>query len=175
MLNADAIHNIACRIDSSIEYAVALKGDLVAPDIEINIDSKSSCEPSLFILSEKESPSEGIEELLNRQSEGTQDFKERQARDYAAFIEFRNNLTRAKAGIILDNLRIDEFTMIVAAEEGLAQKWFSLFIELPSSKLPAVHNLILLLAQALGENQPNKAKALLYKIKNSKPFFAHYF
>lgn len=42
-------------------------------------------------------------------------------------------------------------------------------MEVPDSKLPAMHNLILLLAYALGDSDPVKANLLRQKISSVRP------
>ena len=66
-----------------------------------------------------------------------------------AFEAFKGELTQAKAQIILDRLRIDEFDAIAASDWKLAESWYEMFVNLPGTKLVAVYNLGYLLAHAL--------------------------
>lgn len=169
MLDSHAVRAIACRIDASINRAAGLKGDLVAPDIEIQIDQPALYEPIRFSVSERSPEAKNTGEAMMRLSEGAEAFEERQRRSRDAFLEFKADLTQAKAQIILDHLSLEEFITVVAAAQELAERWYKLFISIPEGKLPAVHNLILLLAHALEKESPDKAEELFNRVKESKP------
>lgn len=169
MLDLDAVREIARRIDASINQAAGLKGDLIAPDIEIQIHPSALYEPSMFSVSERSSETKDTNETMRRLSESTETFEQRQRRSYDAFLEFKANLTQAKARIILDDLRLEEFATVVAAAEEYANRWHRLFLSIPEAKLPALHNLVLLLAHAFGRKSPDKAEELFHRVKDSKP------
>ena len=95
MLGTDAVREIARRIDASIERAAGLEGDLVAPDIEMEVQSDSRIEPDRFSISERDPPSEDFAEAMRRFSESNKNFEERQRRNYDTFVAFRTNLTKA--------------------------------------------------------------------------------
>jgi|LQYC01.1.fsa_nt_gi hypothetical protein len=169
MLDIDAVRAIARRINASINQAAWLKNDLVAPDIEIQANSLTSNEPSMFRVSERSSASKDIKEAMKRMSESNEAFEQRQKRSYDAFLEFRANLTQAKASIILDHLSLKEFATVVASDEELADHWYGLFMGIAETKLPFVHNIILLLAHAFAKKAPDKAEKLFLLVKDSKP------
>ena len=110
-----------------------------------------------------------------RFSESNEAFEQRQKRYHDSFLEFKANLTEKKARIILDHLQLDEFSALVEAAEEFADRWYKLFMSIEEARLPAVHNLVLLLAQALGRKDPNKAKELFLRVKDSKPFVRYTF
>ena len=169
MLDIDAVREIARRIDASINQAAGLKGDLIAPDIELQVYPSAPYEPSRFSVNERPSEAKDIKEAMRRLSENNEAFEQRQRRNYDAFLEFKANLTRAKARIILDHLSLEEFATLVAAAEELADRWHGLFMSIAEAKLPAVHNLVLLLAHALGKKSPGKAEELFRRVKERKP------
>jgi len=169
MLGADAVRDIARRIDASINQVASLDGALVAPNIELQVHPSTHCEPSMFSVSERSSEAKDIEEAMRRMSESNEAFEQRQTRNYEAFLEFKANLAKAKACIILDNISLQEFATVVATAEELADRWYGLFMGISEAKLPAVHNLILLLAHAFGRKHPDKAEDLFRRIKDSKP------
>lgn len=169
MLDGDAVREIAYRIDASINQAAALDGDLVAPDIELQVHPSAPYEPSRFSVSERSSEVQDIEEAMKRLSESHEAFEQRQRRNYDAFLEFKANLTQAKARIILDHISLEEFATVVATVEELADRWHGLFMSIAEAKLPAVHNLVLLLVHALGRKAPGKAKELFCRVRDSKP------
>jgi len=169
MLDADAVREIARRIDASINQAAGLDGDLVAPDIEIQVYPSAPYEPSSFSVNERPSEAKDIKEAMRRLSESNEAFEQRQRRSYDAFLEFKANLTQAKARIILDHLCLEEFATLVAAAEEFADRWHGLFMSIAEAKLPAIHNLVLLLAYAFGKKSPGKAEELFRRVKESKP------
>ena len=169
MLDADAVREIARRIDASINQAAGLDGDLVAPDIEIQVHPSTPYEPSMFSVSERSSEAKDINEAMRRLSESNEAFERRQRRNYDAFLQFKANLTQAKARIILDNISLQEFATLVAAAEEFADRWYGLFMSIAEAKLPAVHNLVLLLAHAFVRKVPDKAEKLFRRVKDGKP------
>ena len=169
ILDVNTVREIAHRIDASINQAVGLNSDLVAPDIEIQADPSNPCKPSMFSVSERSSEAKDIKEAMNRLSESKEAFEQRQRRIYDAFLEFKANLTQAKARIILDNISLDEFATVVATSEEIADRWHGLFMGIAKARLPMVHNLVLLLAHALGRKVPGKAEELFRLVKDSKP------
>ena len=169
MLDADAAREIARRIDASIYQAAGLGDDLVAPDVEVQIHPNTLYEPGRFSVNEWPVKANDINEAMRRFSESKEAFEERQKRICDSFREFKINLTRAKAGIILDYLSLDEFATVVAADEALANRWHRLFMNIAEAKLPHVHNLVLLLAHALERSASEKAEELFRRVKNSKP------
>ena len=169
MLDLDTVRAIAHRIDASINQAAGLKGDLVAPDIEIQVHPSALYEPSMFSVSERSSEAKDTNEAMRRLSESNEAFEQRQRCSHDAFLEFKANLTQAKARIILDHLSLEEFATVVAAAEELADRWHGLFMSIAEAKLPVVHNLVLLLAHALGRKVPGNAEELFRRVKESKP------
>jgi hypothetical protein len=120
-------------------------------------------------VSEHLSEAKDIKKAMKRLSENNEAFEQRQRCNYDAFLEFKANLTQAKARIILDYLSLEEFATLVAAAEELAERWHGLFMSIAEAKLPAVHNLVLLLAHAFGRKSPSKAEELFRRVKESKP------
>jgi len=169
MLDVKAVRDIARRIDASISQVAGLDGDLVAPDIEIQVYPSANYEASRFSVSEQPSETKDLKEAMMRLSESNEAFEQRQRRNYDAFLEFKANLTQAKASIILDHLSLEEFATVVATAEKLADRWHGLFMSIAEAKLPAVHNFVLLLAYALGRKAPCKAEELFRRVKDSKP------
>lgn len=159
-LDADAIRNIARRVDASIRTAAGLTLDAAALDIELREEAGDGTEPSRYRASEKEPASRDPMEALRRLSESNDAFEQRQKRIWAAFDAFKRDLTQANAQIILDRLRMREFDAIAAADKELAASWFDLFIGLPEGRRAMIHQLGLLLAHALSHWSPGQAVQL---------------
>ena len=169
MLDADAVYEIARRIDISITHVAGLGSDLVAPHIELQVDSSSPCEPNQFTVNERVSEVEILAQGMYR-GLNDEEFMQSQSRAHDAFLRFETNLTQAGARIILDNLTLDGFAAVVAAAPDLADQWYELFMSIADNKLPAVHNLILWLANALAKKDAERAKKLFARVKGSNPF-----
>lgn len=168
MLDEVAVRNIGHRLDESIRHAIGLEINGMAPDIELQIEAANSLEPSLFRLSERSAEKTDIKEMVKRFSESHEIYEQRQKRQYDAFLSFKSNLSQAKARIILDHFSFKEFEAVIEANEELADKWYALFMNIAKGKLSAVHNILILLAQALGKKHPAKAKELFLLIEGSK-------
>ena len=169
MLSGSAVQEVARRIDASIRHAADLPDELIAPEIELEADEAASDEPTRFSVSEWEPPPSNINDFFKQLSESNEEFRERQERNHNAFIVFREELTTARAHIILDHLTREEFVAVVAADPSIGNHWHDLFMELNDSKLPAVHNIIQLLACALQNIDPEKSAALLERTAKSRP------
>lgn len=169
MLGGSAAQEVARRIDASIRHAAGLPDELIAPEIELEADQGASDEPTRFSVSEREPPPSNSNNFFQQFSESNEDFRERQKRNYNAFITFRKELTTARAHIILDHFTREEFAALVAADPAIGNHWHDLFMELNDSKLPAVHNLINLLACAIANTDPERSAALLERTAQSRP------
>ena len=175
MLNIEARREIAQRINISIEKTIEISATLVAPDIELEIHSTGLDWPNFLRISDKATPDMNVMEAMKRFNETFLNFDERQKQNHDAFVNFKKTLTKAKASIILDELEMKEFAAIVAVDKCIADKWYTLFIDLTDSHLSVVHNLILLLAYALSSKEPDKAKLLFKKCRDSKPIVKRIF
>ena len=169
LLDESAVRDIAGRINVSIEHAVALDDNIIAPDIELKVHPSAPYEPHRFKLSERTSKTYNIAETMQRLTESKEDFEKRQKRNYDTFLEFKATLTRAKASIILDYLSLEEFARLIQTTEELAEHWYNLFVSIAKTKLPAVHNFVVLLAHAIGAKSPGKAEKLFRRVENNKP------
>ena len=169
MLDTDAVYEIARRVDVSIDHVVKLKTEIVAPEIEIQVDPAKPCEPSMFTVNERASEDEDLAQQVRLLSEYQEAFRQRQRRGHDAFLKFEGNLTQAKARIILDDLDLEGFTAVVTAAGKLADRWHGLFMNIPDDKLPYIHNLVLWLAHSLARKAPKKAEMLFHRIRSCRP------
>lgn len=168
MLDDNAVSSIARYIDASINQVIGMSNDLIAPDIDIQVDQSAPYGPNRVNVSDPEIPN-NIEKMM-RLSESNDAFMQRQKRNHDTYFKYEANLTKAKARIIIDNMSLNAFSAIVEKNDLYADRWYELFMNIDDAKLPAVHNLILLLAHALGEKVPEKTKELFNRVKGSKPF-----
>lgn len=169
VLKGPAVQQIAQRINASIHCVVGLPIELVAPEIELETEYVFSDNPTLFSVSERELPSENSEDFFRRLSESDNAFRERQKRIYDSFIAFKEELTAAKAHIILDHLTHEEFAALAVIDPEIIDQWCDLFMEINDTRLPAVHNLILLLASALADTNSEKSVVLFERTAHTRP------
>ena len=167
MLDDNAVNNIAHCIDMSINLVIGLDAEMVAPNIDIQVYQYCPDEPRRVSVSDLEIKDN--KDKMKRLGESNEAFLQRQKRNNDAYRKYEENLTKAKARIILDNIRLEEFAAIVEKNEPYGDRWYGLFMNIDESKLPTIHNLILLLAHALGEKAPEKARDLFCRIKDGKP------
>jgi len=169
MLDKGAVRKIGQRLDESIRHAIGLETNVMVSDIELQIEPANTLGPSLFTVSERAAEKVDIREMMKQFSENHETYEQRQRRQFDAFLLFKSNLSQAKARIILDHFAFNEFEAVIEANGELADNWFALFMNIAKGKLSAVHNLIILLAQALGKKHPARAKDLFILIKGSEP------
>jgi len=146
-----------------------LDRNIVAPEIEFQVNPFSPMEPGMFKLSEKPSGTEDVAKAIERLQESDEAFELRQKDNHESFLQFRTTLTQANATIILDYITLGEFAAIVRASGELADRWHELFMNVSDSKLPAVHNLILLLAHVLMSENQQKARELFLRVRDNEP------
>src|SRR5690606_3989417 len=120
--------------------------------------------------SEKAADSQDLGEALKRMSESREAYAERNKRLRAAFEAFRTELTQARATIILERLRSEEFDRLADAAPALAERWYELLVNSPPHRRAALHNIAMLLAHAFAGAQPDKAVRLFEAFRGSKPF-----
>ena len=161
----DAVREVALRVDAAICRVANIDADLTAPDIEMHVGFEDSPEE---LINFPDEPVDLAEQLM-RLTESAETVEERQKRKYDAYLAFRNELTSQKCDMILGKFDLDEFRTIVEANEDLADRWYEILISVPEARLPAVHNLVLHLAYALGNSNPGKAAKLFHKVRNSNP------
>jgi len=169
ILDEAAKSTIAERIDASIKKTINLDDNLVAPDIEIEIHLSTPTDPGMFSVSERTQEIKDIKKAIENMNESEEAFEQRQKHSHDAFLEFKTKLTQAKARIVLDHLSLKDFASVVESSNEIADRWYRLFMNIPRTKLPPIHNLVLLLAYAFGKNAPQKADELFRQVKDSKP------
>ncbi|MFK5915809.1 MAG: hypothetical protein QM484_15690 [Woeseiaceae bacterium] len=161
---------ITKRIDLAINMVLGLDDVVDTPNITIDVLSNSIInEPDMFSIQDKYSNNSSISDLNKGDSETNQDFDQRQRDNHQLFLQFKENITNAKATIILEQFSLEDFSRLVAVDEIISTQWYKKFIEIKDSQLPFIHNFILLLAYAFGRKHPKRSEKLFYQIKNSEP------
>ena len=165
---SEAVRDVALRMDTSIRCVVELNTEIRGPDIGLDIGSDNQRGPTVDFL---DHPSDSTDQFaaLALLAESNRERQERQKRNLDAFKTFKCKLKDQKSFIILGDLGLDGFRTIAEADERLVDKWYEVFVNLAEDKLPAIHNLVLLLAHALGWRFPTKAAELFLKTRDKEP------
>ena len=164
----NAVRDVAVHVHASICRVTNLEVDIAAPDIEMRIGYGERSD-SLLGISDR--PTD-LADQWGRFAESNEEFIERQNRNQETYRVFRDRLTAQEAHIILDHLGYDglgNFCSIIESNEDLADQWYEMFIGLDKARLPVVHNLVLLLAHALGKRCPEKAAKLFRLVRDGYP------
>lgn len=168
-LSIEGIRAIGTRFDAAIRKLVSPETNLVTPPIEIDVRYSRSNTPPRFTIDEPEPIFHDLSKQLEYMSKA-EDFDARRHRCSTAFEAFKSQLTIEGTRILLDNWSLDAFAMLVANVADLAQEWFSLFMTAPDDAIPALHNLMVLLATALADSHPEHARLLRKKASRCEPF-----
>ena len=161
----EAVRSVALRVDVAIDRITRMEGNHTAPDIEMHVGYKDR---SRTLFSFPDTPTD-LHETLERVSETDSEREQRQKRNLDAFLAFRDRLTEQECHIILDHFGLGEFRVMMELNHDLADRWYELFMNLPETRHPAAHNLVLLLAHALAGRCPAKAAELFRRIRDSRP------
>lgn len=159
----------SARIDAAFTKAVALDKVSGIPLVEQPIPVTGFREPPLRSIVD-EPQSTDICDFFDRVNETREAFAARQKRAWDAVDQFAKEVTRAEAGIILDDFSWAEFEEIVAAEPTLASGWLARLTGLPDEQLRPMHFFALGLARASAKSDPVGAASLLRRLANVKPF-----
>ena len=160
-----SVRSIALRVDAALRRITRMERSLTAPDIEMQVEYKDS---SRTLYSIPDTPAD-LHETLERISETGSEHEQRQRRHWDAFLAFRDRLTEQKCHIILDHFGLDAFRTMMWLNPDLADRWYTLFMRLSETRLPAAHNFVLHLAHALAGRCPARAAELFRRAGDGRP------
>ena len=164
------IGEISRRVDASFQKLLGLESSLVLPDVEMNNETSNPLQRVRYNLHDRVPEPKDIRELFERFGEGIEEFNHRQQRLQKSFEEFRAELSRSKAMVILDRFERNGFKRMVEADWGLALKWHGQFMSLNDKDIPLRYNLIVLLAYSFISNGDfDKGLALFRKVRFHNP------
>jgi len=161
--------NIVERLHISIERSLAIELEQQPPAIEQNIKKAKYEKPPLFSLVDKDKTFP-IEDFFKQLSETPDEFDARQKRGWEAFEKFEQSLTCEKARLIVDDVGIEAIEAMLATKPERAEQWANEFLALPDYKLMYVHNILLMLAQALSGGNPVLSRKLFERIEGRRAF-----
>jgi hypothetical protein len=168
-LDIDAAKIIGSKIDVAIKRAASISIEHPNTNIELKVGRRQDAECASYYLSERQTNVErSLEDFSNRNNRAK--YAEQQKLLHDAFNDFKGTVERENAQIILDNIDINDFETIVAAEPKLADDWYVLLSSLPKHRLAGVHNISLLIAQSIAKENPKKAAKLFNLVDGNTPF-----
>jgi hypothetical protein len=80
------------------------------------------------------------------------------------------SLSNENARQVTDRINTNNLKALVDVDATLAERWYSLFINLDNHLVDAIYNVILSLADVLSEKEPDRTLQLLDRIQNNVPF-----
>ena len=164
--NSEGLCEIAEFLDVSIHTAAKLENPFQRV-LEIDVRWDDELRPQISVSSESIfAPAEsGVkrlaiadEELIKRHKDAHREFE-----------AFEESVRQQGCDIILDHLSLNGFRRVVETDAKWRDKWYDLFISLPTKNIHIIRNLIVLLGHALGYQSPDKAAALFKLIKHCDP------
>jgi hypothetical protein len=154
---------VAARVDAALAASL---GYTDAPDLpEITLDAPEGLDlhPPLVSLAES-SPPQGIRAQLDRTGETEAAFDERQERMSKAFRQFKNELSRADAMLVLSDLTFEGVKALTRADPNLARRWLGMLTSASNRQLRHLHQFAAELAMATVALDMPGADALLNRV-----------
>lgn len=169
-LGGPPAQHVACVVDALLRHSLEIPVETGMLEIELLQRPGDIPRPQYFRLHETEVLPANSAEAWQRAFKQDDDFEERQRNLHAAFDALLEHLTRNSAEKLLDQLRMEDFDAIVAADTSLAERWCNLLLNQPNHlRLGAVRNISLLLARSIAARDPTHAVQLFGKFDRVDP------
>ncbi|MCL1051679.1 hypothetical protein L2755_18885 [Shewanella abyssi] len=172
LLDTESTISIIALVDKSLELSIGFESPPVNIEIELEISPTTSNQPNRFRINGTKPSSEEMEGKLKSffNDESIEEFTKRQELAHNSFENFRLNLSRQNASLVLDDMAADQLQKLINENEEITEKWFKLFVNLGESQLPIVYNFVLKFCFAIHQTEPSKSLKLLDKVANCKPW-----
>jgi len=167
---SESVGMIADRLTESIKR-VAENQLPKAPMITLRSSVGGSSKPGSYTLMEE--GMDGMDAGLRALARSDDERLKARKQLYESFKTFQNELTYARASIILRHFEFDEFKVIVNSNPALKDNLYEYFMNLPSSRLSVVKNLVLFLAYSMSEGRPEKAVELHKLVEGINPLVSY--
>lgn len=169
-LGGEAARHVAGVVDALLRRSLELPVEVGMLEIELMQHPDAGPQLQHFRLHEREQPPANSGEALQRAFEQDDGFNERQRNLHAAFDAMLAILTHIDADRLLDQLCMEDFAAIAAADTTLAERWCALLLDQPDgARLGAVRNIGLLLARTIAARDPVRAVWLFEKFEPITP------
>lgn len=169
-IGKEAALAVSTRIDVALAKALALNVLAPLPYIEQRLDVENR-RPYSYKIEDKSNSEGTSQDDFKRLFETTDVWYERQKRNRKALETFERDLNRAGAQLIIQAMTADLIGEIYTHDPAIVRKWHQTFISLNRNKLGKVHNLALLVAQVIAQEDQKGAVTLFERLVESHPYF----
>ena len=160
---------VAKRLHASLQKALKLDEEFVAPLIETTQKSKSNHSPtykSLVTLDQNVT----IEKYFETWNESDEDFKDRQKTAWASFAEFEDNLTELGAGIFLENFKYSSMKRLYAIAPDLIGEWAEYLVNATEAQMKGLSNLAWAVGSLVSDQSPEITVKIFEKAYDSSRY-----
>lgn len=166
-LGTEAVMAIADRLNTAIHKAAEFQVTGNLPDIEQSFEGRHW--PVIFEVSEKPSQEETPHEQFRRLAETGDAWYERQRQNQEAADRFERDLTKAGAQLIIQSVTVGLIAAIDKVAPALVDSWPTLILKLDNKALNNVHNIALVIAEAISKRNVVVSLALFDRLRTSSP------
>lgn len=137
------------------------------PDIEQCFEGRHW--PSQLHISARQTDDEGIFALAKTRAERNDAWHRRQRENEEVAEELERDLIRAGAHIVIDAVSIELIKAVDKAVPDMVGSWCEFMLGLHDRSLANLHNVALVVAQAISERDPAAAFKLFERLRSSSP------
>lgn len=167
-----ALQLVVRKLEQAIHNVLQLDLNKAAPEIVLNAPQGEPLAPYTFTLSSRaQNPSDPIADFKQHMEDRKDENFHKKLRE--SFKAFSSDLSNQEAHIILEHFDLIGIRNICQVAHGFSNSMYDLFTSVASDKLPLVGNLIVFLASAISQSEPQKA-VQLYRLANGFTPFVRY-
>jgi len=167
-----ALQFVVKKLEQAIRNVLQLDLNRAAPEIMLNAPQGEPLAPYTFTLSSRaQNPSDPIADFKQHMEDRKDENFHKKLRE--SFKAFSSDLSNQEAHIILEHFDLIGIRNICQMAHGFSNSMYNFFTSVASDKLPLVGNLIVFLASAISQSEPQKA-VQLYRLANGFTPFVHY-
>lgn len=159
---------ISKNLDSAISRAINFETPENLPCIEQNIERRYSS--IVLIVSEGSSTEQDFSNQLDRLSETSDAWNQRQNQRRDKAVNFEKKITTAEAQLIIKSVTVDLILAIDHADSALIDTWYQLFLNLNDRSLSNVHNIALMVAETVSRRDPSAGLRLFGRLKTNASY-----
>ncbi|KGW09357.1 hypothetical protein X882_562 [Burkholderia pseudomallei MSHR4303] len=164
-LGPAAVSLIAVRLNAAIRHAAEFKIERNLPDIEQCFEGRHW--PSQLHISARQTDDEGIFALAKTRAERNDAWHRRQRENEEVAEEFERDLIRAGARIVIDAVSVEMIKAIDKAIPDTVDSWREFMLDLDDRALANLHNVALVVAQAISERDAAAGLRLFERLRRS--------
>ncbi|WP_439575955.1 hypothetical protein [Phreatobacter sp.] len=159
---------VAASVDAALTASLRYTAVSDLPEITLDTPEALDRHPPLVSLAES-MPPQGIHAQLDRWQETEAAFDARQERMSEAFRQFKNELSRADAMLVLSDLTFEGMKSLTKVNPSLARRWLGMLASAPYRQLQHLHQFAAELAIAAVALDMPGADTLLNRVLSLNP------